>query len=92
MNVIGHQDITVNVSFMLCGSSTEDRQKTFVICRRSKNVYAVDTSLKHVVRCPRDLQAVSARHAGWGCTNRRRCGGGVFPPDLGVCSERPFKS
>ena len=72
MNMVGHQHISVNVSFVRCGCGPEDSQETFVVRRRTKNVYAVDTSLNDVVRCPWDLHAVSARHVGQDCTNRRR--------------------
>ena len=63
MNMVGHQHISVNVSFVLGGCGAEYRQKTFVVRRRMKNVTTVDTSLDHVVRFSWNLRATSARHA-----------------------------
>ncbi len=66
MNVIGHQRISVNVSFMLDGRSAQDREETLVVGLRSKDVTAVNTSLNDVVRYPWSLHARSARHVGQG--------------------------
>src|SRR5688572_32840939 len=72
MNMVGHEHISVNVRLVLDRRSSQDREKTFVIGLRSKDVYSVDTSLNHMVRRARGLEAVSARHIGRECTNRCR--------------------
>ncbi len=92
MKVVGHQRVSVNVSFVLRGGSAEDRQKTFVVRQREEDVTTVDTSLNHVVRYPWGLQSTSARHVGQGVHEPSQWRELRFPPNLGVCSVRAFKS